>query len=323
MTYSPFTFKPWPLDGCKWSRFDEPNVFDGRAVVAEAGGVRIIHIKRGDPSRAIRLDGAGGAPTVRVTGPGGQVLASSAGPGLEATRTLRIIRSEQLKATVIGLVDPEPGDYRIEPMPGSPGIAKLTEANNPPDARVKASVTGKGARRKLVYDVARRPDQRVTFVETAPGGSRSIGTVSGGRGTLAFSPAPGGGRRRVSAKFELAGLPAETLDVARFTPPSTRLGRPKSVKVRHRGARLLVRWSRVPGATRYDVVATLTSGAQRTMRTRRSGATIGRVSATSGGRVAVRAVASMRQGAVRTAGFRATARRARTRFGPLPKLPRR
>lgn len=318
VNYSPFALKFWPFDGCKWSRFDEPNVFDGRAVEAQAGGVRAIAIKRGDPSRALRLDGAGGAPRVRVTGPGGLALASSSGPGLEASKTLRIMRSEKLKATVIGLVDPEPGTYTITPLPGSPTIAKLTEANDPPDARVKASVTGKGARRKLVYDVARRPDQRVTFVESGSAGTRQIGTVRGGRGSLSFAPAPGGGRRRIQAQFELAGLPAERLTVASFMPPSARLARPGRVAVRRRGAKLLVSWARVAGATRYDVIATLASGAQRATTTRRPSATLTGITASSGGRVAVRGVASMRQGGLRTARFRATKPPARTRFGPLP-----
>ena len=66
----------------------------------------------------------------------------------------------------------------------------------------------------------------MTFVETGPGGRRTIGMVTGGRGTLSFTPAPGNGRRQIEAQFELAGVGAETKTVARFTPPSLHLGRP-------------------------------------------------------------------------------------------------
>jgi hypothetical protein len=278
-----------------------------------------VRIERGDPSRAIRLDGTDGAPSVRVTGPGGQLLTSSAGAGIAATKTLRILRSEKLKATVVGLVDPVPGTYTIEPLAQSPAIAKMTEAQDPPDAHLKASVRGHGARRTLVYDILRRPDQRVTFVEAGPEGARTIGTVSGGgRGRIAFTPAPGRGPRRIEAKFELAGLPAETTTVASFRPPSALLRRPVNVSVRRRGRRLLVDWTRVPEAARYEVVVTLSNGGQRMMRTRRNAISVAGVTPTSGGRVAVRAVGPMRQGKVRSVRFRATARRAPTRFGPLP-----
>ena len=152
-------------------------------------------------------------------------------------------------------------------------------------------------------------------------GRRPVGTVTGGgRGTLAFVPAPGGVRRAIEAQVELAGLPAETLTVARFTPPSPRLGRPARVRASRSASALRVGWSSVPGATRYEVVATAASGEQRVTRTARTTATLARVPSASGGVVAVRATATLRQGATRTVPFRASGPRARTRFGPLPRL---
>jgi hypothetical protein len=159
----------------------------------------------------------------------------------------------------------------------------------------------------------------VTFVEVADSGKRPLGTVTGGRGTLTFTPAPGSDRRRIEAQFELAGIGAETKTVAAFTPPSARLGRPTRLTVRRRGGRLLVTWKRVPEAQRYEVLTTLSSGGQRMTSTRRPSATIGSVARWNGGRVTVRAVAPMRQGRVTTARFRATAPRKTTRFGPLPR----
>jgi hypothetical protein len=316
-------FKPpklliWPIDGCKWSRFEAPF---GEARAAKAGGPLTVTVKRGDRSRAIRLDGSEGAPRVRVTAPGGQVLESPEGAGTQLTPSIRILRSEQLNATVVGLQDPRPGDYTIETMAGSPAITKVSTAEDPPDARVKATVRGRGARRTLVYDVLPRPGQRVTFVETGPEGG-PIGTVSGGRGTLSFAPAPGHLPRQIEAQFQLDGIGAETRKVASFTPPSPRLGRPARVLVHRRRATLRVSFPVVAGASRYDVVTTLTNGAQQTIQTRRHSVTIRHVSPASGGRVSVRALASMRQGAARTTRFRATAPRARTRFGRLPRLQR-
>jgi streptogramin lyase len=327
--FAPLDIRVWPLDGCRWTAFEDAHVFDARSApaatrvrAAQATGTVVVTIKKGDRSRAIRLDGAEGAPLVRVTAPGGQVLDSPDGPGTALTPAIRILRSQQIKATVVGLQDPKPGSYRIDPMPGSPAITTVSEATDPLLPRVTARVRGRGAHRTLVYDVRRRPNQRVTFVDSGPGGDRPIGTIAGGRGTLTFSPAPATGRRRIKAQFELAGVGAERKTVATFTPPSVRLGRPAHLTVRRRANRLLLAWTRVAGATRYEIVTTLTSGVQRIARTRRASATISPVARASGGRVTVRAIAPMRQGRATAAPFRASGPRTSTRFGPLPRLKR-
>lgn len=321
--YSPFDVYVWPFDGCRWTRFAERNVFGASA--AQAGRPIEVKLKAGDPRRAIRLDGKTGAPRVRVTTPDGKTLESPAGAGLAAIPALRILRSEQLKATIVGLNDPKPGTYRIEELPGSPQITSSSEAEDQPKARVTASVgPGKrAAKRTLRYDIGKRQDQRVRFVDVGPTGSRELGVVAGGgRGTLTFPSLPGTGVHRVEAQFELAGVQAERLTVARFTPPSPRLARPARVTVRRRGALLSVTWPAVTGAARYEVVATAASGEQRRTRTAKRTITLKGLPTGSGGQVAVRASASLRQGPRTTAVFRATTRRAPTRFGPLPKLRR-
>jgi streptogramin lyase len=327
--FAPLDVRVWPLDGCRWSEFEDAHVFDARSApaaaqvrAAQASGVVVVTIKKGDRSRAIRLDGVEGSPRVRVTAPGGKVLDSPEGPGTALTPAIRILRSVQLKATVVGLQDPEPGSYTIDPLPGSAAITKVSEAEDPAPARITAHVRGRGAHRTLVYDVLRRPHQRVTFVDSGPGADHPIGTITGGRGTLAFSPAPETGRRRIEAQFELAGIGAETKTVATFTPPSTRLSRPTHLTVRRRASRLVIAWTRVTGATRYEIVTTLTSGVQRITRTRRHTATISPIARASGGKVTVRAIAPMRQGHAAAARFRANAPRSSTRFGPLPRLKR-
>jgi hypothetical protein len=247
------------------------------------------------------------------------VLESPAGADILLTPALRIMRSERIKATFVGLQNPRPGTYKLELMPGSPAISKVAAALEPAPARVSARLRGTGATRTLTYDVLRRPDQKVTFVEVAAAGKRTIGTVAGGRGTLRFTPAPGTDRRRIEAQFELAGIGAETRTVAAFTPPSPRLGRPARVTVRRRGTQLFVAWARVPGAARYALTTVLSSGEQRTTRTRRPGAVIASVPRSSSGRVTVSAVAPMRAGRPTSARFRATAARTWKRFGPLPR----
>ena len=311
----------WPFDGCKWSRFAEPNVRGSQAVTAQAGSPHLVRFSRGDRGRAVRLEGASGAPRVRVTGPRGQTLESGPGPGYVLGGGIRIMRSERLGITVVGISDARPGTWRIEPLPGSSAVSEITEAEDLPDANVRARVRGSGARRRLSYVIRRRPGQRVTFVESGAEGKRTLATVTGGRGSLRFSPAPGRGRRRIEAQFELAGLPAERVTVARFSPPSPRLSRPRRLQVRRRGGRIVVSWGSVRGATRYEVVANLSNGTQRLRGTRRRRVTLRGVRRHHGGRVRVRALAQLRQGRPAATRFRATAR-ARTRFTALPRRPR-
>jgi hypothetical protein len=323
VAFSPFHVYLWPFDGCRWSPFVDTNVLPTQQARAAAAATPLsVVIKPGDRSRAIRLDGVGGAPSVRVRTPDGQVLTSPAGPGLQLSRAVRILRSPKLGATVVGLVNPTPGTYSIETLPGSPAVKLVSQASDPPPARVSASVRGHGARRTLVYDVTRRPAQRVTFVEQARGGSRTIGTIrGGGRGRLSFTPAPGFDHRTVIAQFELAGLPAESVRVASFKPLSPRLGKPSRLKITRRGNALQVTWRPVAGATRYELVARLSSG-ERVVRTRHAGTALKQVARYEGGRVSVRATATMRHG-------KPTVRRisgvghASTRLGPVPRPPRR
>ena len=199
--------------------------------------------------------------------------------------------------TVVGLVHPVPGTYTIEFLPGSPAVKTVSQASDQPPARVSASVHGSGARRMLSYSVASRREQRVTFVEQARGGSRIIGTINGGgHGRLGFSPVPGVDHRTVIAQFELAGLPAESVKVASFTPVSPRLTNVTGLKLVRHGLSLAVSWRSVPGATGYDLVARLSSSGERLVRTRGHSISLHGVARYDSGPISVRAIAVLRQG---------------------------
>ena len=53
---------------------------------------------------------------------------------------IRIIRSEEAKLTVVGLQNPKPGTYRIDPLEGSPAVTKMAEATDSPAAKATVSV---------------------------------------------------------------------------------------------------------------------------------------------------------------------------------------
>ena len=308
--WSPFKFIPY-LDGCKWGRFREANVRPLRA--AQAGGIYSVRRSADDAaSQMVMIEGVDAAPRVRVTGPGGQALDSPEGSGLVTTQDakLRIMRSEQGRFVAVGLAGADEGDYSIDPLPGTPAIKGIQESTAMPRARATGSVSGRGSRRVLTYDVSRQADQRVTFVEVdAGGGANEIGTVEGGgRGKLAFRPMPGRGIRRVEARFESDGVPAEQITIARFRPPSPVLGRPAGLRVRRSGTKLVLSWRRVREATRHEVALTPSSGDQRLVQVRGTRAVLRGVAKSLSGSVSVRGVDGVREGPAASKSFRRTAR---------------
>ncbi len=289
----------WPFDGCKWSRFK----IDVRAAAraAQVGGAHTVDVRAGEPSPAIKLYGQGGPPRVSVQGPGGQSLTADAqGLDMSPGGKIRVLSFKGNKFsgpfTVVGLQNADPGRYTITPVPGSPPISRVARTTDQPDAQVSAKVTGKGRRRVLTYNVRSREEQKVIFQEVAPGGaSRVIGTVNGGgRGRLRFSSSPGGGRRKVYAQFELAGVPAERKFLTSFRPLSIKLATPRRLKVRHVGNSLRARWRRVSGATRYEIGVRLT-GRRMTFKTVRRNRARLKVAGWQAGRLFVRAVDVDRQ----------------------------
>ena len=225
--------------GCRWSPFKEANIRGATARTAQARQLYSFTLRRGDPARTVRLLAASGAPRVRIVGPGGKVIDTPAGRRAERRAGLMAVRLNKIRQAAVGVVNPTPGTYRVEALPGSPPVTSVAVSSALPPARISVRVRGRGSRRVLTYRARKRAGQRITFLDqTASGASRAIGTVKGGRGRLRFSPAPGRGRHQVIAQFELDGLPAERKTVARFRPPAPRLGRPRGLRVLRRGARL-------------------------------------------------------------------------------------
>jgi hypothetical protein len=342
----------WPFDGCKWSRFTEDHVYDGARDArarGRQGDVRpyVVHIAPGDPSRAISLDGDGEAPAVQVTGPGGQDATSSTGDCTPATDTtyngstcltmvghIRIMRSPSSDQTVVGLQDPAPGTYTITPQPSSSAFAKVFTAEDPAAPQITGSVLGSGAARTLRYNVRAIPDEKVTFLDEGPDGTREIGTVTGGRsGALTFSPAPGNATHFVEAEVEMAGLPvpmlggegsgaadasalhagsrgAAMVTIARFRPPRfVHAGPVRRVHLARQGTVLRVSWRKARGASRYVVVVRLRNGRLRTVVVRGTSARITRVPRTEPGQITVEAIDNDgRPGPASRARFRAMAK---------------
>jgi hypothetical protein len=166
-------------------------------------------------------------------------------------------------------------------------------------------VTGTGRTRVLEYTVPERAGQKVTFVDVdSDRGATEIGTIDGGgEGRIAFRPALGRDRRNIEARFELFGIPAGQIAIARFRPPSPVLGRPLDLRARRSESKLLLRWGDVRGATRYQVVVTTSAGRQRVATVRVTHAAIAGVPASVTGTVSVQALDSGRSGPPATTTF--------------------
>jgi hypothetical protein len=104
----------------------------------------------------------------------------------------------------------------------------------------------------------------VTFYEDGPSVMHELGTSTGGRGTLHFTPAAGArGTRTIVARATVDGSPIRDQTIARFHYAGTsRTGKPGRVTVRRKGTTLVVSWAPVTGALRYGVVVNRSGGSQ-------------------------------------------------------------
>ena len=289
---------PWPdvwlVDGCEpspyWVNAAPPSGLS-RAPFASAV-TSTFTVAPGERSKNVRLTGVGGAPRVEVRGPDGEVVSTATGD-LSRGRTINVLRQEAGRVTWIGVSPARPGRYVVTTLPGSAAVRSLA-ATRPVDEHVRASVSGFGSKRLLSYDVARVDGRRVTFFERGRTSYRRVGSVSGGRGTLLFTSAPGAsGLRQIVSRVELRGVPSPDRVVASYrVEAAKRLAQPASLQLRREGETVSVDWAPVDGATGYVVVTRLGNGVQRVTRVpgTRTELSVGGIPLTQPGTVAVLAL---------------------------------
>jgi hypothetical protein len=286
-------FEVWIIDGCKPSHYWERDISHARARAAAAGSPLSFRVAKGESVKNLRLDGIGGAPKVLVQGPGGQSL-TVAGDDLVHSGSLVGLRTDDYKATFLGVSHGKPGTYTITPLAGSVPLGKLSGTRAGYDTHFTGRVTGRGNRRTLHYDTRKRGGgQRVTFFEDGLNVMHELGTSTGGRGTLHFKPADGRrGVRTIVARATVDGVAIRDQVIARYRFGGTvRTGRPSRVTVQRRGSSLLVRWTRAAGAVRYGVLVNRSGGSQQRyeLSARHRTLRIRHYPLTEGGRVSVSA----------------------------------
>lgn len=282
----------WPIDGTKPSRV--------YVTVEHPTGVRAatadttIDVPRGLQGEVVRVQGVGDAPRVAIHGPDGETIApSSPEQGMIVTKHFRMIVDHADRTTWVGLQDPLPGPYSIEPLPGSTPISDIATNRGVPATKVAATVAKRGAGYTLAYTVTGSPSSTVRFYSR----EIQIGVVTGGgRGAFTFVPQPG--TRQITAEISDGGLPQQSEVVATLNPvrPGT-AGTVGGLRVSHHGATLVAAWRPVPGAPKYQVTAVGRDGVTTAEVVRGHRATLA-VAPWESGTVSVRAVVpQMRLGA--------------------------
>ncbi len=236
---------PATFGGCDLSPFR----VTATARAAAAGGARSVRVPGGLPLAGFAIRSPGGAPRVRVSGPGGVEVVT--GDRARRSATVVVVPDAANATTYVFIKRPRAGTWRISSASPLTSVAVARGLAKP---RITARVSGKGARRVLIYSVAPLPGQQVRFTERGAGVAHELGRARGRRGRIRFNAIVTANRRRtIVAEVVQNGLPRADLTVARFSAPA----RPKLVKPKLTAKRakssLTLSWKPVAGASSYLV----------------------------------------------------------------------
>jgi hypothetical protein len=167
------------------------------------------------------------------------------------------VQSPEEKTTYVVLGHPAAGRYEV----AGEGVRAVGQAGLLPRPKIRARVTGAGARRTLRWTIRNAGGQRVRFVERGDGIAQPLATAKAGRGSTRFRPSSGpGARRTIVAVVVNDGLGTRSRRVARFRVGPARAARPAAVRVARRGGRVRVSWRGGRALTGYDVRLKLRDG---------------------------------------------------------------
>lgn len=280
------------VGACDWVESFKVPVEGARdARTGGAAPVATVRVPRGSTAVDVYLKGNDGAPDVTVTGPGLTTSTTGLSDSVAAHRgSVMMVRSGPLKLTVLALLHPHAGVYRVRTNPGSVAVVSVRQANGITPS-VRARVTGRGFTRTLRYTIARHPGQSIVFLEQSRQTRRILGSVAGGQGVLKFSAPAGSGRRSISAEVFEYGRPMEVVPVTSYQPSRPQhLGNPRRVSVRRRDARATISFTAVPHATGYAVRVLMRDGMREVFVTRKRAITVAGLFPEFGGRTDVRAL---------------------------------
>ena len=299
------------LFSCDMSRFEETSA---RAADPSGRGSTDITPEATLPGRldaaTIRLTGTNTPPDAVLTTPAGTRFSTA---GATPSKDIVVVHIPSADETLIGLRHPDAGRWSIAPAPGSVPITSIATAKSLPAPHIRAGVSRHGRQMTLRYRLTTAPGRRVTFEERGTGTARLIGTATGSRGTIAFTPGNGpAGRRQIVAQINQDGVPVHDAVVAGYAAPGPfQVGTPKHVRARRRGSRLTISWTPVRGAAAYATTISFSNGYHEMLFSRDAIVTF--IGATTGLRGRVRVLALGANGTKSSFGT--------ARFGGLLLLP--
>jgi PKD repeat protein len=209
----------------------------------------------------LRITSPSGTPVVTLSGPGGQTYTTPSTTGHLVTvpgQFMSAVAPDPHQVLVL-LRHPKGGTWHVQPAAGSAPISKLEFAEDVAPATVKVGLRrGHGHKWSLAYRIGHFvPGTKVRFVERGSDSTHVLGTVSGGRGKLSFSPQEALGRSRKIYAYLLdaEGATVRELTVGHYTAPGAfRPGRPRNVRIVRHGTSASITWRPVAGARQYKIV---------------------------------------------------------------------
>lgn len=244
-----------------------------RAGLRAAGDATAIDVAEGQKALMLRLNGQDGDPIVVLIDPDGRRYEMPASGEIVQTDDFFATRNTVEgggNETYIGVRAPKAGRWTIVARDGTPALAEVEGAAILPEPEVSATVSGTGAKRTIRYRIKPIDGQSVTFTETGDDAFRELGTAEGASGTIEFTPLEGADRtRKIHAIVTQGGMIRDRIEVADFTAPKPALpAAPRRAIAKRAGRVALVRWTAVPGITRYLVIARTSDGRARAFSTK-------------------------------------------------------
>ena len=173
------------------------------------------------------------------------------------------MRQPSTGQTLIEIPHAAAGSWTLQAAPGSPAVKSVQVARRLPEPKITAHVGGRGSRRVLHYALTPQPGLSVRFVETVDGGSTPIGSARGAHGTISFSPSLGSSRSRtITAQIIRNGQLSATKAIARYSPGTTRPGRPSRIQVHHAHSGWTISFRAGANTTEHLVTVHFADGAQ-------------------------------------------------------------
>ena len=214
-----------------------------------------MRLPAGLPYEVIRVRGHRIPARLRVTGPKGFEFVSPPDRRalLGARRRVLHLVDARRRYTWVLIKRPAAGTYTVRPIRSA--YTSVATAHGLRRPAIRATVSGRGQRRILRYNVVQARSQSTTFFEKAArGGARVLGTIRGQRrGAIRFRPAAlRPGRRVITAVTVTSGIPQPQRRVASYLAREPILRAPR-VRTRRRRGGVVITWTRVRGAVAYDV----------------------------------------------------------------------